>query len=128
MTVVDIKGKGTPRRPPLGPATSDAGRFFNKMIRDIETDLSGRRNLSRIERELIVAFCGGATVLRYLNHQVALGEIGEIDLSAYSTMASTMLRIGAKLGLQRRSKDVEPTLTDYARQPYDAEQEPADVD
>ena len=53
-----------------------------------------------------------ATVLRYLNRQVALGEISEINLSNFATVASTMLRIGSRLGLQRRPKDVT-TLADY---------------
>jgi len=104
MTVIDLK-KRKPR------ATRDlcaidqhsaAGRFFAKLVRDIETDLAGRRNLTRIESELIRAFAGAATTLQYLNVQVALGETGEIDLSGYATIASTMLRIGSKLGLSRR--------------------------
>ena len=33
-----------------------AGRLFNRMQRDIEADLGGRRQLSRIEQELIGAF------------------------------------------------------------------------
>jgi hypothetical protein len=94
---------------------SGAARFFDKMIREIEQDLGGRRHLTRIEGELIRAFCGAATALRYLNHQVLLGEVGEIDLSGYATIASTILRIGSKLGLQRRARDVTPTLDQYLR-------------
>jgi len=62
--------------------------------------------LTRIELELIKAFAGAATTLQYLNVQVALGETGEIDLSGYATIASTMLRIGSRLGLSRRAKQV----------------------
>jgi hypothetical protein len=68
--------------------------------------------LSRIQGELIRAFAGAATTLQYLNVQVALGETSAIDLGGYATVASTMLRIGSKLGLQRRPKDVT-TLADY---------------
>jgi hypothetical protein len=93
-----------PRALPLDQAT-DAGRFFNRMLRDIENDLGGRRKLSRIQGELINAFAGAATTLRYLNRQVALGEISEIDLGGFATVASTMLRIGSKLGLSRRKQD-----------------------
>jgi hypothetical protein len=50
------------------------------MHREIETDLGGRLKLSRMTGELIDAFCGAAMIIKYLNHQVALGEIGEIDL------------------------------------------------
>jgi hypothetical protein len=108
VTVVDLKVKKVRRDPralPLDQATA-AARFFQKMVRDIESDLGGRRQLARIEGELIQAFVGGATILRYLNVQVALGEIGELDLSGYATIASTMLRIGSRLGLSRRAKQV----------------------
>src|SRR6516165_8711148 len=112
MTVVDLKVPKRARRGlPLDQAT-DASRFYNRVVRDIVADLGGRRELTRIEGELIGAFAGGATVLRYLNRQVALGEISEVNLSDFATITSTMLRIGARLGLQRRPKDVT-SLADY---------------
>jgi hypothetical protein len=104
--VVDIKTKRAKRilRPPLGPSTGSAGRFFDKMCRDIEFDLGGRRKLTRIQSELIRAFAGAATTLQYLNLQLMLGESSEIDLSGYATIASTMLRIGSRLGFRRRAE------------------------
>jgi hypothetical protein len=117
MTVVDIKTKRkrSLRSPPLGPATSDAGRYLERVCHDIEVDLGGRRELTRIEIELIRGFAGAATVLKYLNVQVALGETGELDLAGYATVASTMLRLGAKLGLSRRkAKTSKPTYGDIA--------------
>lgn len=95
---------------------SGPARFFRKMCREIEVDLGGRRFLSRIESELIRAFAGAATQLQYQNVQIALGEAGEIDPTAYSTMASTMLRIGSRLGLSRRMQDVIDNPLTYAQQ------------
>src|SRR6516164_3850646 len=113
MTVVDLKvPKRTKRSLPLDQAT-DASRFYNRVVRDIVADLGGRRELTRIEGELIGAFAGGATVMRYLNRQVALGEISEVSLSDFATISSTLLRIGAKLGLSRRQFDVSPSLGEY---------------
>jgi hypothetical protein len=89
------------------------------MVREIETDLGGRRQLSRIEGELIRAFAGAATTLQYLNAQVALGESSEIDLAGYATIASTMLRIGSRLGLARRPRDVTLTLGQVLRKGAD---------
>jgi hypothetical protein len=123
MTIVELKTKKVkhdPRALPLDQATG-AGRFLNKMVRDIEVDLGGRRQLSRIEGELIRAFAGAATHVQYLNHQIALGEGSEIDLGGYATLASTMLRIGSKLGLQRRAKNVTPTLGELIQQDQAAE-------
>ena len=110
MTVVDLNNRKHVKRRdgrslPLEQATG-ARRFFDKMVREIESDLGGRRQLSRIQLELIRGFAGAATTLQYLSVQVALGETSEIDLSGYAIIASTMLRIGSKLGLQRRPKDV----------------------
>jgi hypothetical protein len=88
--------------------TSGAARFWDRMVREIEVDLGAghRRNLSRIETELIRAFAGAATQLQYLNRQILLGEGNEIDLVGFSQLASTMLRIGSKLGVTRRAKPV----------------------
>ena len=103
MTVIDLK-QAKPKRANLVDLgkSSDAGRFFSKMTRDIIADLGGRRQLTRMELELIQVFCGAATQARYLNHQIFLGEIAEVDFSGYANMASTMLRIASKLGMQRR--------------------------
>jgi hypothetical protein len=118
MTVLDLKvpkrTRRGPRSLPLERATG-AARFFDKMVREIETDLGGRRQLSRIQGELIRAFAGAATTLQYLNVQVALGETGEIDLNGYATIASTMLRIGSRLGLQRTPRDVTQSVDDIQR-------------
>jgi hypothetical protein len=92
-----------------------AARFFDRTVREIESDLGGRRQLSRIEGELIRAFAGAATTLQYLNVQVALGESSEVDLTGYATIASTMLRIGSRLGLARRPRDVTLTLGQVLR-------------
>ncbi|MFY9769412.1 MAG: hypothetical protein WBG18_27540 [Xanthobacteraceae bacterium] len=122
MTIVELKTKKVRRDPralPLDQATG-AGRFLNKMVRDIEVDLGGRRQLSRIQGELIRAFAGAATHVQYLNHQIALGEGSEIDLAGYSQLASTMLRLGSKLGLSRRAKTVT-TLGELIQQDQAAE-------
>ena len=92
--------------------SSAAARFFDKMVREVEIDLGGPGELTRIKNELVRAFCGSAVTLRYLNHQVMLGEISEIDLTGYATMASTMLRIGSRLGLERHAKDMTPSVKD----------------
>jgi hypothetical protein len=116
MTVVNLKPKRTKRSLPLDHAT-DASRFYNRVVRDIVADLGGRRELTLIEGELIGAFAGGATVLRYLNRQVALGEIAEVSLSDFATISSTLLRIGCRLGLSRRQLDVTPSLAEIQAEP-----------
>jgi hypothetical protein len=117
MKVVDLKHAKRSKRAPRDLVSLDratgAARFFDRMVREIESDLGGRRQLSRIEGELIRAFAGAATTLQYLNHQVMLGEISEIDLSGYATISSTLLRLGSRLGLSRRPRNVTPSLAEY---------------
>jgi hypothetical protein len=127
--VVNLKNRQRRgRRAPLVAIdkTSGAGRFFEAMVREIERDLGGRRALSRIENELIRAFAGCATTMQYLNAQVALGEIAELDLSGMATVASTMLRLGVRLGCGRRSKDV-PSLEEYIAGLNSADDEASDA-
>jgi hypothetical protein len=88
--------------------TSGAARFYDRMRRDIASDLGGHSANSRIQAELIKAFCGCATRLEYLNHQILLGDAADCDVANYSQLASTLLRLGSKLGLQRRGRDVTP--------------------
>jgi hypothetical protein len=107
MTVVDLKvPKRAKRSLPLDQATG-AARFFSRMVREIETDLGGHRALTRIQRELLQAFAGAATQVQYLNHQVLIGETSELDFGSYAQLASTMLRIGCRLGLHRHAKPVQ---------------------
>jgi hypothetical protein len=123
MTVVDLKPRKRARRAPrtlvpLGKVSGPA-RFFNRMVLEIQQDLGGRRQLTRIQGELIRAFAGAATTLQYLTSQVVLGDASEIDLGGYATIASTMLRIGARLGFHRLARDVTPDPLQYAREQSD---------
>ena len=93
--------------------TSGAARYFDRMRRDIHSDLGGRKDLTRIEQELVRGFCGCATRLEYLTYQILLGSDADCDLTSYANLASTMLRIGSRLGFHRRVKDVTPALPDY---------------
>jgi hypothetical protein len=120
--VVDLVKKPLPKgkRPgrnlaPPKASHSRAARFFTALVNEIEHDLGGKRQLSRIESELVRAFSGAATQVQYYNFQLcALGDLSECDPQAYSTLASTMLRIGSRLGLQRRHQRVlEPDLKQY---------------
>jgi hypothetical protein len=118
-SVVELKSrrpkkrrKSTPRDLALDKS-SGAARFFQRMIRDIENDLGGRQRLTRIEGELIRAFAGAATTLQYLNLQIAIGELSEVDLTGYASMASTMVRIGSRLGLSRRQVEQGQSLSKF---------------
>jgi hypothetical protein len=103
--------------------SSGAARYYDRMRRDVEVDLGGRLMLSRIEDELVKAFCGSATRLEYLNHQVLLGDVSEVPVADFSNLCSVMLRIGSRLGFGRRARNITPSLSDIVGDYVDSSSE-----
>ncbi len=93
-----------------GPA-----KAFDRLVGDIESDLGGHGELSAIELALVQAFAGASITLDALNAKLMLGET--IDLGQHAQAVSAMVRVAARLGLQRRAKDIGPTLSDILRGP-----------
>jgi len=92
---------------------TNAARQFERLVGDITSDLGGCEAISAIETALIEAFAGAAVTLDNLNVRLVLGET--IDLSQHALCVSAMVRVASRLGLQRRSRDVTPTLGDLLR-------------
>jgi hypothetical protein len=90
---------------------SNAAKFFDRLVIEVENDLGGRENLSSIERALIEAFAGATVSMNHLNTLLLLGQ--PIDFAQHCASVSAMVRVASRLGLQRRSKDVGPSLQDY---------------
>jgi hypothetical protein len=101
---------------------SNAFKLFNRLAADIEADLGGRDQLSTIELTLIEAYVGAAVTLQHLNTQLALGQ--PIDLSQHAQAVSAMVRVASRLGLQRRTKDVGPSLGEILRRGIEEQQQP----
>jgi hypothetical protein len=99
---------------------TNAAKYFDRLVADIEADLAGRDQLSAIERQLIEAFAGAATTLQHLNTQLALGQ--PIDVSQHAQCVGAMVRVAARLGLARRAKDIGPTLGELLRQDHERQQ------
>jgi hypothetical protein len=93
---------------------TSAAKAFDKLVAAIEADLGGRDQLSTIQLALIEAFAGAAVTLQHLNTRLALGQ--EIDLGQYAQVVSAMVRVASRLGLQRRARDLTPTLSDLLRE------------
>jgi hypothetical protein len=96
-----------------------AAKVFDRLVVDIENDLGGHDALSTIERALVEGFAGACVTLQHLNTQLALGQT--IDLAQHAQAVSAMVRVASRLGLQRRTRDVTPTLADYLQQQQAAE-------
>jgi hypothetical protein len=94
-------------------------KAFDRLVSDIHSDLGGRDQLSAIELALVEAFVGASVTLDQLNAKLLLGE--SINLAEHAQASNAMVRIGSRLGLQRRTRDVLPTLAQYLQhKPHEA--------
>lgn len=110
------------------PATTRDGR---PRLPKLE-DLDGRTVAARRFRELVGAYAsdlGGdlttaqsAIVQRAASIQLwcecieaTYAATGELDIAAYTTATNALRRLLSDIGLERRSRDVTPTLADYVR-------------
>jgi hypothetical protein len=97
-------------------------KVFDRLVDAIHADLGGRDQLSAIELALVEAFAGGAVTLDHLNTQILSGaEIDHAMVAMHAQAISAMVRVAAKLGCARRTRDVTPSLgnllaADAARQ------------
>ena len=98
-----------------------AAQVFDRLVAAIEYDLGGRDQLSTIERALVEGFAGSCVVLGHLNAKLALGE--DIEVSEHAQAVSAMVRVAGRLGLQRRAKDIGPTLGDLIRQDHERQRQ-----
>jgi hypothetical protein len=89
---------------------TNAAKAFSRLVGEIESDLGGRDQLSAIELTLIEGYAGAAVALQDMNARRALGQ--PVDMAEHSQVASTMVRIASRLGLNKRMRDVTPSLDD----------------
>ena len=91
---------------------TSAAKVFDALVDNIvESDLGGRKAISNIEFGLVEGYVEGKILLGNLIARQGLGE--KVNVSEYASIVSTMVRCASRLGLQRRQKDVTPSLSEY---------------
>ncbi|MDH4981241.1 hypothetical protein [Hyphomicrobium sp. D-2] len=90
-----------------------AGRLYRDTREAIISDLGGRDQLSRAELELVERVAGLSTRLNAADAELLSGETQSLAPGEYATLANSLGRILTILGLQRRQRDVTPTLRAY---------------
>jgi hypothetical protein len=91
-----------------------ARKSFDAIAEGIAADLGGSEELSTVQRHLIEAFAGCAIVLQALNARILLGQ--PVDIADQASAASTLVRLAARIGVERQAKDITPTLGDLIRE------------
>ena len=103
------------------------GRRFRDILAEITNDLGGADLLSEGQRQLARRAATISIACERLEGEAAAGA--EINLELYGRLTDRLGRALQRLGLERRARDVEPTLTEYLaqfREPVDDSEQEAD--
>jgi hypothetical protein len=95
-------------------------RRFKDVLEQILADLGGADTLSEGKRQL----CRRATTLSIMAESMECDAVGNkpFDVDLYGQLTDRLGRCLQRLGLERKARDVSPTLQDYleAKAPHDA--------
>jgi hypothetical protein len=90
---------------------SVVARRYRDIIGAVISDQGGAEHLSETRLQLIRRFSGASVLAEQIEARLALGE--QIDIREYSLLVSTMVRVAQRLGIERRAKNVTPSLGQY---------------
>ena len=93
----------------------DGRSLIARRYRDISSaivvDQGGIDRCSESRLQLIRRFAAAAVLAEQMESRLANGE--EIDIAQHATLSSTLVRLAAKIGIDRIPRDVTPTLAQY---------------
>jgi hypothetical protein len=87
-------------------------RRFREITAEVECDLGG--DLTEAQRHLVARAATLAIWCEARETELAQGL--EFDALQYATVSNALRRLLADLGLERKSRDVTPSLATYIRQ------------
>jgi hypothetical protein len=96
--------------PGIDGRTHQARRIYD-IAAQVAADLGGADILTETRLSLVRRFASLSVLLEEQEVRIASGE--PIDVSAYSHMSSTLVRLAVRIGLKRMPKNVTPQLHDY---------------
>jgi hypothetical protein len=96
--------------PGLDGRTS-AARRFRDLVSSYIADMGGIDRCSEIKLGLLRRLAAATVQAELLEARMVNGE--QIDVGTLCTLASTTVRIASRVGLERRAKNVTPTVKDY---------------
>ena len=90
---------------------SAMARRFRDLVAQIIADQGGLDRLSEARLQLIRRFAAASVLAEEIEGQMANGQ--QIDLAQHSLLCSTLVRIAQRIGIERRSKNITPSVRDY---------------
>jgi hypothetical protein len=92
---------------------STVARRYRDIAGAILVDQGGLDRCSESRLQLIRRFAAAAVLAEQLESRLANGE--QIDINEHAVLSSTLVRLAAKIGIDRVPKDISPTLGDLLR-------------
>jgi hypothetical protein len=92
---------------------------YRELVSAIAIDQGGAENLSAARAQLIRRYAAASVLAEQMEIRLAAGE--EIDVERFSLLCSTLVRVAARIGINRIPRNLTPTVADYVSHIYDME-------
>jgi len=102
-------------------ARSRAAAFAKNLVAEFEADLGGADNLTAALRQLTQRGAVLSAIAQDFETRFLLGEA--IELPDYLAAVNNLRRVLQTIGLERKARDVSPTLDQYLHSRYAPEEE-----
>jgi hypothetical protein len=89
-------------------------RRYTDLVAAVCVDQGGADRMSEAKLQLARRFAALAVQAEHMESRLANGEA--IDVQEYATLTSTMVRVIARLGIERRPREITPDPLTYARE------------
>ena len=86
-------------------------RRYRDLCRAIFADQGGADQLSEARMQLIRRFAALAVQAEAMEARLANGE--QIDIGEHALLSSTLVRIASRIGIDRRARNITPSLAEY---------------
>ena len=90
---------------------SVVARRYRDIISAVACDLGGAEHLSETRLQLIRRFSAASVLAEQMEASLARGE--QINIREYSLLVSTIVRVAQRIGIERRARNVTPSLGQY---------------
>jgi hypothetical protein len=92
---------------------SALARRYRDLVAEFVSDLGGADVISAAQRAIVRRAASLCVWCEAVEVRLAAGE--EIDIAPYTTAANSLRRLVVDIGLERRARDVTPSLDAYLR-------------
>ena len=86
-------------------------RRYRDLVAQIAIDQGGADRCSETRMQLIRRFASGSVLAEELEARLVRGE--PVDIAEHASLSSTLVRLAQRIGIDRRAKNIVPSLSEY---------------